>query len=114
MSTVETEYIAASLRLQELIYMRLLLDTLGFPRPGQSDVFEDYHTVITWSEGAVGGSDRAKHINIRLFFLQEAVAEGGVSLKPIASEENLADLLTKPLLAPRVAAIRSALMGQSR
>ena len=113
MSTAETEYIAASLRLQELIYMRRLLDTLGFPQPGQSDVFEDYRTVIAWSEGAVGGSDRAKHIDIRRFFLQEAVAEGGVSLKPIASEDNLADLLTKPLPAPRVAALRSALLGQS-
>ena len=77
MSTAETEYIAVSLRLQELIYMRWLLDTLGFPQPSQSDVFEDYCTVITWSEGAVGGSNRAKHIDIRLFFLQEAVAEGG-------------------------------------
>ena len=113
MSTAEAEYIAASLMVQELIYMRRLLDVLGFPQPGPSDVFEDNRTAIAWSEGAVGGSDRAKHIDIRRFFLQEAVANGVVSLKPIASEDNLADLLTKPLLAPRVTALRSALMGRS-
>ena len=46
MSTAEAEYIAASLMLQELIYMHQLLDTLGFPQPGPSDIFEDNHTVI--------------------------------------------------------------------
>ena len=70
-------------------------------------------TYIAWSEGAVRGSNWAKHINICRFFLQEAVAEGVVSLKQIASEDNLADLLTKPLQAPRVAVLRSALVGQS-
>ena len=53
--------------------MCLLLDTLGFPQPCQSDVFEDNSTAIAWSEGAVSSSNWAKHIDISLFFLQEAV-----------------------------------------
>ena len=93
MSTAEAEYIAASLMVQELIYMRRLLDAPGFPQPCPSDVFEDNRDAIAWSEGAVSGSDRAKHINILRFFLQEAIANGVVSLKPIASEDNLVDLL---------------------
>ena len=66
MSTVEAEYTLASLMLQELIYMCQLLDTLRFPQPCPSDIFEDNHTVIVWSEGAVGSNNRAKHINIHL------------------------------------------------
>ena len=80
MSTAEVEYIAVLLMVQELIYMSLLLDVLGFPQPCLLDVFEDNSTAITWPEGAVSFSDRAKHINICLFFLQEAVANGVVKL----------------------------------
>ena len=50
------------------------------------------------------GSDRSKHINIRCFFLRDAMANGVDTLKPNACVDNLADLLTKLLPAPRTKA----------
>ena len=50
---------------QELIYTRRLLEKLGFPQPEPTLAFEDNSTYIAWSEGSVGGSDPAKHIDLR-------------------------------------------------
>ena len=45
----------------------------------------------------MGGRERAKHIDIRKHFAHEAVQNGHVRLHKIATEDQLADLLTKPL-----------------
>ena len=50
---------------QELIYTRRLLEKLGFPQQEPTLAFEDNSTYIAWSEGSVGGSDPAKHIDLR-------------------------------------------------
>ncbi len=57
-------------------------------------------TCIAWSEGSVGGSDSAKHIQVDLceHFVHDAVKAGVLKLVPVASVENVADLLRKPLL----------------
>ena len=46
-----------------------------------------------------GGSNRAKHINLRALFVHDAVQRGTLKLKPIqvASTANIADLMTKSL-----------------
>jgi len=43
------------------------------------------------------GHDLAKHIDIRYFFIRDAVKEGQVSIYPVASSQNLADIMTKSL-----------------
>ena len=57
----------------------------------------DNRTCVAWSEGSVGGSNRAKHIDLREHFVQNAVDQGFLKLKPVSSAANMADLLTKPL-----------------
>ena len=52
---------------------------------------------------------RTKHINITHFFLQDEVADGWLTIAPIQSSENLADILTKPLTAPRLAYLQQLL-----
>ncbi|SAM84249.1 uncharacterized protein UBRO_21082 [Ustilago bromivora] len=52
---------------------------------------------------------RMKHINIAHFFLWDKVADGQLTIAPIQSSENLVDILTKPLAAPRLVYLRQLL-----
>ena len=51
---------------------------------------------IKWSEGAVGGSERAKHVNLRIHFIHDAVAAKHLKLNKIESKLNAPDILTIP------------------
>ena len=96
LSTAEAEFISASAMVQEVIYLRKLLENLGFPQKEPTPVFADNETCIKWSEGAVGGSERAKHVDLRIHFVHDAVAAKHLKLNKIESKLNGADILTKP------------------
>jgi len=111
LSSAEAEFMAASSLVQEVIYIRKLLTNLGFPQVSATEVGEDNRTCIAWSEGSVGGSDRAKHIDLRAHFVHAAVQDKIVSLHNIRSNENVADILTKALPEPAFTILRKQLMG---
>ena len=72
LSSAEAEFIAASSMVQEFIFLRKFLANLGFKQPGPTPIYADNETCIHWSEGSVGGSDRAKHIDLRKHFVHDA------------------------------------------
>jgi hypothetical protein len=111
LSTAEAEFVAASSMVQEVIYARKFLDNLGFPQTVPTQVFEDNSTCIAWSEGSVGGSDRAKHIDLREHFVHDAVKEDVLKLVVVASTDNVADILTKPLSKAPFQLLRKRIMG---
>ena len=111
LSTAEAEFIAASSMIQEVIYIRRLLEKLGFPQTEPTTIYEDNTTCIKWAEGAVGGTDRAKHIDLREHFVHEAQQSKLIQLKGIKGEDNVADFLTKPLLKAKFTKLRKILMG---
>jgi hypothetical protein len=111
LSSAEAEFMAASALVQEVIYARRLLENLGFPQPAPTFIYEDNRTCIAWSEGSVGGSDRAKHIDLREHFVHDAVKAGVLKLVPVASVDNVADLLTKPLPKAAFLTLRKRLLG---
>lgn len=43
-----------------------------------------------------------KHIQRKHFFIGEHVAEGRLSVENVTSEDQLADIMAKPLAAPRL------------
>ena len=96
---------------QEVVYTRRFLENLGFPQTSPKSVYGDNRTCVAWSRGSVGGSDRAKHIDLREHFVHNAVDQGVLKLRPVASAENVADLLTKPLGANVFPALSKMLMG---
>ncbi len=72
----------------------------------------DNETCIAWSEGSVGGSDQAKHVDLRMHLVHEARAAGHLQLPKIESRVNGADKLTKTSTSPDVFAdLRRRLMG---
>jgi hypothetical protein len=84
LSTAETELIAAFSMVQEVIfYARRLLEKLGFQQADPTPIFEDNTTCIKWAGGAVGGTDRAKHIDLREHFVHEAQSNKVLQLVPV-------------------------------
>jgi hypothetical protein len=111
LSPAEAEFIAASSMVQKVIYARRLLEQLGFSQPEPAPVYEDNTMCIKWSEGSVGGSYRAKHIDLREHFVHEAVEKKIFKLESINSTNNAADLLTKPLLKALFWPLSKRLLG---
>ena len=95
LSTAEAEFIAASSLVQEVIYLRRFLLSLGFPQNGPTLIYEDNESCIAWAEGAVVGAERAKHIELRKYFVHDAVAGKVLKLVPISSKLNSGDIFTK-------------------
>nr|GEU40658.1 hypothetical protein [Tanacetum cinerariifolium] len=56
----------------------------------------EYVWAIDLSKNPVQNS-RTKHIEIRHHFLRDNVQKGNISIKKVSSEDNIADILTKPL-----------------
>ena len=81
LSSAEAEFVAASSMVQEVIYARRLLKKLGFQQSLPTSIFEDNRTCVAWSEGSVGGSDRAKHIDLREHFVHDSVQQAGSDCK---------------------------------
>jgi len=110
LSSSEAEYMAACYAVQEAVHLRLLLKSLGYEQQGHTVIFEDNQGCIYMSQNPVMHK-RAKHIDIRYHFVRERVAQGVVKLEYIKTEDQLADLLTKPLLKARVLKIRGSVLG---
>ena len=67
------------------LFLCKFLDNLGFKQNRPAPIFADNETCIHWSEGSVGGSDRAKHIGLHKHFVHDARQQGIPQLKKIDS-----------------------------
>lgn len=110
LSTAEAEYMAACAAVQEAMYLRQLLSDLGWSMDGPIKIKEDNQGCIALSENPVHHK-RTKHIDIKYHFVREKVLSGEIVLEHVATEHQLADLLTKPLERVRVEKLRTHVLG---
>ena len=54
---------------------------------------------------------RSKHIDIRYHFVRDEVQKGHVDLRYVPTEDNVADVFTKPVSKPRLAKFIKHLTG---
>jgi hypothetical protein len=97
-STVEAEYIAASQAIKEAVWLGSLLSELGV-EVNTVKLYCDNMGCITNLKNHVL-SKYTKHISVCYHHAREKVAWGQVSPLYVNTEENLADLFTKPLSGP--------------
>ena len=57
-------------------------------------------------------NDRSKHIDIKHHFIREKYTNGVIDLKHVPTNDNVADLMTKPSSKGKLNAFNSLLFGQ--
>ena len=100
MSTIEAEYVATSLCCSQVLWQKQQLIDYG--------IHLDYILIKCDNTSAINLSknpikhSRTKHIDIRYHFLRDHVQNGDISLEFIDTNNQLADILTKPLNEERL------------
>jgi len=107
LSTAEAEYITAGSCCTQLLWMKTLLGDYEFYQDTMI-INCDNTSAINISNNPVQHS-RTKHIDIRTHFLRDLVESEVVSLSFIPTENQLADILTKPLDGSRFESLRKAI-----
>ena len=80
LSTAEAEYMALTATIQEAIFLRQLLDSMGVKQSEPTMIFEDNLACIALSKNSLVNT-RSKHIDIKYHFNREKVESGEVVLK---------------------------------
>ncbi|GKB07885.1 hypothetical protein Tco_0836169 [Tanacetum coccineum] len=93
--TTETEYVSARKACQQAIWMKQALIDYGV-RLDDILIMCDNKRAIDLSKNPVQHS-RTKHIEIRHHFLRDNVQKGNITIEKVTSEDNIADILAKPL-----------------
>ena len=96
LSSIETEYIAASIAAQEAIYLTSLLQDLCHPIQDAVTIFQDNQGAIEMEKNPTSHR-RTKHIDIRYHFVRERVQAGEIKFQYLPTAEMAADGLTKPV-----------------
>jgi hypothetical protein len=110
LSSTEAEYMALCSATQEAIHVRRLLADMGMVQQVPTIIYEDNQGCIALTANPVDHK-RTKHINIRFHFTRERIESGEIVVEYVATEHQLADLLTKPLLSHRIAFLRDQVLG---
>ncbi|GKV01478.1 hypothetical protein SLEP1_g14026 [Rubroshorea leprosula] len=105
-SSTEAEYRALAATASEVVWIRHLLGELGISCSPSSAIFCDNIGATYLSLNHVMHS-RMKHIAIDLHFVRDLVDQRVLHVSHIASQDQLADGLTKPLSSIRFAHLRS-------
>ncbi|WVZ64032.1 LOW QUALITY PROTEIN: hypothetical protein U9M48_013612 [Paspalum notatum var. saurae] len=93
LSTTEAEYIAAASCCSQLLWMKATLSDFGL-RFGKISLLVDSTSAISVAKNPVLHS-RTKHIDVRFHFLRDHYEKWDIV--HVASENQLADIFTKPL-----------------
>jgi hypothetical protein len=117
MSSTEAEYIAMSTSVTELAWLRRLLAFVlkkSYDGSGESNVlpstviFVDNQSCLHISKSQVT-SGHCKHIEVRFHNCRSALESGYVKFVKVASADNIADILTKPLTGEPFQYLRQSL-----
>nr|GEV05256.1 copia protein [Tanacetum cinerariifolium] len=94
-SMTEAEHVSAGKACQQALWMKHALINYGICLDDVPIIY-DNKGAIDLSKNPVQHS-RTKHIEIRHHFLRNNVQKGNISIEKVASEDNIADIFTKPL-----------------
>ncbi|KAK5834056.1 hypothetical protein PVK06_017927 [Gossypium arboreum] len=95
-STVEAEYRSLAHVTTEMIWIQSLLSELSAPIKVKALVWCDSSAAVAVASNPVMHS-KFKHVELNLFFVREKVAEGSLQVGHVSSQDQVADILTKPL-----------------
>ncbi|KMQ85557.1 retrovirus-related pol polyprotein from transposon tnt 1-94 [Lasius niger] len=87
---------------KEAIYLRKLLEQLGFPELANITVFNNNLGALKLAQNSIYHS-RSKHIDMRHHFIREALSNGLLKIvcDHVSTNDMPADMLTKGLPRPK-------------
>ena len=94
LSSCEAEFIALAEAAKEMIYLRTLCSLLSLPQLSSSIMYCDNQGALSLTSEGTRQHQRTKHIDVRYYFIKE---QKDIIFKYVPTDENLADILTKPL-----------------
>ena len=111
-STAESEIISATDAGKDVIHQRLLLKELGYPDQISEPtvLFEDNLSCIYLARN-LKSRRTAKHFEVRLRFLQQMVLDQEIQFVHIGTQDQIADMLTKPLPDSQFMNLRDRMMA---
>jgi hypothetical protein len=111
LSTCEAELYAEAAAIQEMLWLRGLLQELDLNVRSGSVLYGDNQSALAVSANGVK-SERTKHVDVKYHFITETVESGQVKLQWVPTQQQEADIFTKPLAAPVFLQLRSRIMSQ--
>lgn len=96
LSTCEAEYMSLTYSIQEGKFLRHVLSDLMRCNPLQINLFCDNKGAIDLAHNPIN-HQRSKHIDIRYHYIRSEISAGTVLLHYVPSEQNVADIFTKPV-----------------
>ena len=96
LSSAESELIAGTLATRQIVFLRDILQFIGFKQHLPTILFEDNTACIKISQNPILHK-RTKHIQTQWFFVRERQRDNEEILKYVRSENNIADIFTKAL-----------------
>ncbi|KAK3788830.1 hypothetical protein RRG08_032853 [Elysia crispata] len=111
LSSCEAEYMAMSSATQEGKFLLALINDMNI------DLHVHDFTLNCDNQGAIALSknpvhhQRSKHIDIRYHFVRDEISNGLMKVQYVPSEENLADVFTKPVSKVKMQKFKTLLLG---
>lgn len=96
LSTTEAEFVVAAACACQAVWMRGILKKLSLTQHGCTTLMCDNSSTIKLSKNPVLHG-RSKHIDVRFHFLRDLTRDGTMELMHCGTQDQVADLLTKPL-----------------
>ena len=108
--STEAEIMAGSLAACDGVFIRDASIERGFPHDAPSVLYMDNKGAIDLSHDPVLHAS-TKHIKRRELFIRDLVLDGTIAPKYVKTDDNMADIFTKPLQRQAFQKHRAALMG---
>jgi hypothetical protein len=96
LSTTEAKYIAVCMAVHEAVWLQKLLAGLFGQMLDPTVIHCDNQSCVKLSENPVS-HDNSKHVEIKFHYIRDMVLRKAVLMQYLPTDEQIADVLTKPL-----------------
>jgi hypothetical protein len=97
LSSTESEHEAIFELTKSIIWWRELLEEIGFEQKDATIIYEDNLSTITLVKNPPSQKKRSKHYCLRINYVHEQFKNEIIDLQYVSTEDQKADILTKPL-----------------
>ena len=108
LSTCEAKFVAVTSCVCHAIWLRNLLKELSITQEESTEIRVDNKSAMALAKNPVF-HDRSKHIDTRYYYIRECITRKDVRLEYVRSNDQIADIFTKPLKREDFIRLRKAL-----